>query len=60
MVNLIFAFEEERFNRIRTYKDFYEMICLDTLMNAGQNVWYDKDFDWNELDYITSHYPINS
>ena len=54
----IFAFEEERFNRIRTYKDFYEMYFRYPY-ESGQNVWFDKDFDWDELDYITSHYPIN-
>ena len=51
----IFAFEEERFNRIRTYKDFYDMYFRYPY-ESGQNVWYDKDFDWDELDYITSHY----
>jgi len=50
-----FAFEEERFNRIRTYKDFYDM-HFRYPYESGQNVWYNKDFDWNELDYITSHY----
>ena len=54
----IFAFEEERFNRVRTYKDFYEMYFRYPY-ESGKNVWIDKDFDWNELDYITSHYPIN-
>ncbi len=48
-----FAFEEERFNRIRTYKDFYSDIFRYPYQ-AGQNVFYNKDFDWNELDYITS------
>ena len=50
-----FAFEEERFNRIRTYKDFYNNLFRYPYQ-SGQNVFYNKDFDWNELDYITSHY----
>ena len=50
-----FAFEEERFNRVRTYKDFYNE-HFRFPYESGQNVWYNKGFDWNELDYITSHY----
>ena len=51
----IFAFEEERFNRIKTYKDFWNDYFRYP-WESGQNVWYDKNFDWNKLDYITSHY----
>lgn len=49
----ILALEEERHNRIRTYKDFYS----DTFRypySAGQEVWYIKDWDWTKMDYITS------
>ena len=51
----IFAFEEERFNRIRTYKDFYEMFFRYPY-ESGQNVWFDKDFDWEDLDYMVLPY----
>ena len=51
----IFAFEEERFNRIKTYKDFWQDYFRYP-WESGQNVSYDKDFDWEKLDYITSHY----
>jgi carbamoyltransferase len=53
----IFAFEEERFNRIRNYKDFYQNLFRYPFQ-SGQNVWFDKDWDWNDLDYITSHFSI--
>ena len=45
--------EEERHNRIRTYKDFYNDIYRYPF-ESGQNVWYLKDWDWKAFDYITS------
>jgi carbamoyltransferase len=54
----IFSFEEERFNRIRTYKDFYNNFFRFPF-ESGQNTQKFKNFDWNELDYITSFFDIN-
>ena len=56
-----FAFEEERFNRVRTYKDFYKDLFRFPY-ECGQNVWYNKDFDWNELDYIgiDAYFPLTA
>ena len=51
----IFAFEEERHNRIKTYKDF-EKKLFRSPYECGQNVPYNEGFDWNEIDYITSHF----
>ncbi len=54
----IFAFEEERFNRIRTYKDFYNNFFRHPY-ESGQNTQRFKNFDWNDIDYITSFFDIN-
>jgi len=54
----IFAFEEERFNRIKAYKDFYAM-KFRMPWECGQHVWYHKNYDWLKLDYITSHYDAD-
>ena len=53
----IFAFEEERFNRIRTYKDFYNSYFRYPY-ESGQNTQKFKGFDWNSIDYITSFFDI--
>ena len=53
----IFAFEEERFNRIRTYKDYFNNIFRYPYQ-SGQNVWYNKNFDWNKIDYLTTNFPL--
>ena len=52
----IFAFEEERFNRIRTYKDFFNGLFRYPWL-SGKNVWYNKNFNWEELDYIVTNFP---
>ncbi len=54
----IFAFEEERFNRIRTYKDFYNNFFRFPY-ESGQNTQKFKEFNWNEIDYITSFFDEN-
>ena len=54
----IFAFEEERFNRIKAYKDFYAM-KFRYPWECGQHVWYHKSYDWLKLDHITSHYDAD-
>ena len=51
----IFAFEEERFNRIRTYKDFYNNFFRYPY-DSGQNTQRFKNFDWNQIDFITSFF----
>tara|TARA_R100000541_G_scaffold26262_1_gene35784 strand:+ start:171 stop:1850 length:1680 start_codon:yes stop_codon:yes gene_type:complete len=51
----IFAFEEERFNRVRSYKDYYNNLFRYP-WQSGQNVWYHKDFDWEKIDYVVTYY----
>ncbi len=55
----IFAFEEERHNRIKTYKDFHEGVFRSPY-DCGQNVPYHEGFDWNKIDYVTSHFDIEN
>ena len=50
-----FAFEEERFNRIKSYTDYYNNIFRYP-WQCGQNVWYQKDWDWNDIDYIVTFF----
>jgi len=54
----VFAFEEERFNRIRTYKDFYNFFFRYP-NQSGLNTQKFSEFDWNQLDYITSFFDLN-
>ena len=53
----IFAFEEERFNRIRTYKDFHQSFFRFP-NNCGKNTVKFKEFNWEEIDFIASFFPI--
>jgi carbamoyltransferase len=48
-----FAFEEERFNRIKCYNDAYNFYFRFPFL-SGQNVKHSDTFDWNKLDYIAS------
>ena len=45
--------EEERHNRIRTYKDFYSNVHRYPY-ESGQNVWYLEDWKWEDYDMVTS------
>lgn len=49
----LLVLEEERHTRIRTYKDFYANVFRYPYL-SGQNAWYIKDWDWLNLDYVTS------
>ena len=53
----IFAFEEERFNRIRSYQDYFDNLFRYP-WRCGQNVWYEEDWDWDNLDYIVTTFPL--
>ena len=53
----IFSFEEERFNRIRTYKDFYKD-WFRYPVKSSKNL-FKFDFDLENVDYITSHYQLH-
>jgi len=49
----ILALEEERHSRTKAYNDLYNNIYRYP-WESGQNVWFIKDWDWLDLDYITS------
>ena len=53
-----FAFEEERFCRVKGHEDF-KNDYLRYPFQAGQGTLKIKDFDWKEIDYITSFYPAS-
>ena len=48
---ILFSFEEERFNRIRTYKDFHDDWFRYPLLS--KNNLYKVNFDYTQVDYIT-------
>ena len=54
---IIAAAEEERFNRIRTYKDFQQDFFRFPY-NSAKNVLRFKQFSWEGIDFITSHFTI--
>jgi carbamoyltransferase len=54
---IVFSFEEERFNRIRAYKDFYKDFFrypIESFKNLHK-----FDFNLEDVDYITSHYQLH-
>jgi carbamoyltransferase len=53
----IFAFEEERFNRIKSYNDAHNNRFRYPFL-SGQNAIHMDSFNWLDLDYITSHEPL--
>jgi len=52
----VFAFEEERFNRIKAYKDYYNHHFRIPVQSTA---WAKKEFnlDFNDIDYVTTYYP---